>query len=138
MTKLALFLRLVSPVFFIVGALHLTLGLGAEALLGAHVSADALSDPGLDSQNRFYGVAFTLYGVLLLLCSQDIPKYSTVLKCLLWAFFAAGMSRTVSLLTHGSPPPLIWALFAGEILPPPLLLCWLASAMRQSPAPTLT
>jgi hypothetical protein len=125
MNKLALLLKLVSPVFFAVGALHLTLGLGAEALLGAQVSAQALADPGLDSQNRFYGVAFTLYGVLLLVCAQDIPKYATVLKCLLWAFFAAGMARVVSMVTHGSPPPLIWVLFLGEVLPPPVLLWWL-------------
>ena len=44
--------------FFIVGALHLTLGLNADVLLGAKVPAETLSDPALDSQNRFYGVAF--------------------------------------------------------------------------------
>jgi hypothetical protein len=130
MKKLSLVLKLVSPVFFLVGALHLSLGLGAEVLLGAHVSADALADPALDSQNRFYGVAFTLYGVLLLVSAQDIVKYATVLKCLLWAFFAAGLARVVSMLTHGSPPPLIWVLFVGEVLPPPLLLWWLARVIQ--------
>jgi hypothetical protein len=126
MRSLVLVLRLVAPVFFIVGALHLVLGLGADALLGARVSADAMTDPALDSQNRFYAVAFTLYGVLLFLCSTDIPKYATVLRCVLWVFFAAGLARFVSIALRGSPPPMIWLLLVGEVLPPPLLVWWLS------------
>jgi hypothetical protein len=126
MRSLVLVLRLVAPVFFIFGALHLVLGLGADALLGARVSADAMTDPALDSQNRFYAVAFTLYGVLLFLCSTDIPKYATVLRCVLWVFFAAGLARFVSIALRGSPPPMIWLLLVGEVLPPPLLVWWLS------------
>jgi uncharacterized protein DUF4345 len=129
MRSLVLVLKLLAPVFFIVGALHLVLGLGADALLGAKVSAEAMTDPALDSQNRFYGVAFTLYGVLLFLCSTDIPKYATVLRCALWVFFAAGLARVVSIALHGSPPPIIWLLLVGEVLPPPLLAWWLSRTM---------
>lgn len=126
MRSLALILKLLAPVFFIVGALHLVLGLGADVLLGARVSAEAMTDPVLDSQNRFYAVAFTLYGVLLFLCSTDIPKYATVLRCVLWVFFAAGLARFVSVALHGSPPPMIWLLLVGEVLPPLLLAWWLS------------
>jgi len=31
----------------------------------AQTAASVIADPALDSQNRFYGVAFTLYGALL-------------------------------------------------------------------------
>jgi hypothetical protein len=55
---LASFLKLVAPVFVLVGALHLVLGVGADALLGARLPAEAFTDPALNSQNRFYGVAF--------------------------------------------------------------------------------
>ena len=126
MRSLMLVLKLLAPVFFIVGALHLVLGLGADALLGAKISPEAMTDPALDSQNRFYAVAFTLYGVLLFLCSTDIPKYATVLRCVLWVFFAAGLARFVSIALHGSPPPMIWLLLVGEVLPPPLLAWWLS------------
>ena len=126
MRSLVLVLKLLAPVFFIVGALHLVLGLGADALLGAKVSAEAMTDPALDSQNRFYAVAFTLYGVLLFLCSTDIPKYATVLRCVLWVFFVAGLARFVSIALHGSPPLMIWLLLVGEVLPPPLLAWWLS------------
>ena len=126
MRSLVLVLKLLAPVFFIVGALHLVLGLGADSLLGAKVSAETMTDPALDSQNRFYAVAFTLYGVLLFLCSTDIPKYATVLRCVLWVFFAAGLARFVSIALYGSPPPVIWLLLVGEVLPPPLLACWVS------------
>ena len=126
MRSLALVLKLLAPVFFIVGALHLVLGLGADALLGARISAEAMTDPALDSQNRFYAIAFTLYGALCFLCSTDIPKYATVLRCVLWVFFAAGLARFVSIAVHGSPPPMIWLLLVGEVLPPPLLAWWLS------------
>ena len=125
MRAFVLFLRLVAPIFLAVGALHLVLGLGADALLGARVSPDALADPALNSQNRFYGVAFTLYGVLFLLCATNVPKYSAVLRCVLWVFFAAGLARLVSIATHGVPPSLVLALLVSELIAPPLLVWWL-------------
>jgi hypothetical protein len=127
---LAVVLKCVSPIFFIVGALHLTLGLQADALFGARLSPEVIADPALDSQNRFYGVSFTLYGVLLFLCSTNIPKYATVLRCVLWVFFAGGVARTVSIAMYGVPPPLIIALLVGELLPPPILVWWLSRVER--------
>jgi hypothetical protein len=123
---LAVVLKVASPIFFIVGALHLTLGLQADALLGARLSDEVIADPALDSQNRFYGVSFTLYGVLLFLGSTNIPKYATVLRCILWVFFAGGVARLVSIARYGVPPPLIIALMVGELLPPPILVWWLS------------
>jgi Domain of unknown function (DUF4345) len=126
MRALAIALKLAAPVFFVVGLLHLTLGVGADVLLGARLSAEAITDPALDSQNRFYGVSFTLYGVLLLLCSTNIPKYTTVLRCVLWVFFAGGLARIVSIVIHGFPPLPVNVLLAGELLSPHLLVWWLS------------
>jgi hypothetical protein len=128
--SLASFLKLVSPVFGIVGALHLAFGVGADVLLGARLPSEALSDAALDSQNRFYGVAFVLYGVLLYLCATDLRKYATVLRCVLWVFFAAGLARLVSVGTHGIPPPPVLVLLATEIVVPPLLHLWLSKVLR--------
>jgi hypothetical protein len=127
-----LLLRCIAPLILIVSALHLALGLGAESLLGANVSPDTRLDPALDSQNRFYGVAFALYGVLLFVCAGDVPKYATILRCLLWTFFAAGVARLVSIATHGAPPPMVIALLASELLTPPLLLWWLSKLLKKS------
>lgn len=130
MSYLPSFLKVVAPVFVAVGALHLALGVGADVLLGAKLPAEALGDPALNSQNRFYGMAFGLYGVLFYLCATDLPKYATVLRCVLWAFFAAGLARLVSIATHGVPPPLVLALLASELALPPLLHLWLSKALR--------
>ena len=132
MRTFTLVLKLAAPVFFIAGALHLALGAGADVLLGAKLSAEALADPALDSQNRFYGVSFTLYGVLFFLCATNIPKYATVLRCVIWVFFAAGLARMVSIIIHGVPPPPVLALLAAEILIPPLLAWWLPQVEHES------
>jgi hypothetical protein len=71
-------LKLIAPGFLLVGVLHLVLGVRANVLLGARPPVDALADSALDSQNRLYGVAFSLHGVLLYLCATDLPRYATV------------------------------------------------------------
>ena len=128
--SLAAFLKLVAPVFALVGLAHLVLGVRADVLLGAQLPEQALNDAALDSQNRFYGIAFTLYGVLLYLCATDLRRYAAVLRCVLWVFFAAGLARLVSITTHGVPPPLVLALLASELAAPPLLHLWLSKALR--------
>jgi Domain of unknown function (DUF4345) len=90
-----------------------------------------MADPALSSQNRFYGVAFSLYGVLLLICAGNVVKYQTILRAALWVFFAAGIARFIAMATHGLPPPLVLALLASELLLPPLLLFWLARVLRE-------
>ena len=121
-----LLLRFTAPVFLLVGALHLALGVGAEVMLGAMLPSAALSDAVLDSQNRFYGIAFTLYGVLFLICASDLHKYATVLRAVLWVFFAAGLARLVSIAVHGLPSALVLVLLATELILPPVLLVWLS------------
>ena len=106
MAWLSLVLRLCAPIFGIVGALHLSLGVGADVLLGAQLPDAALADPALDSQNRFYGVAFALYGLLLYRCALDLRAGAPILRIVIWTFFAAGLARIVSIATHGVPPPL--------------------------------
>ena len=126
MQTFTLLLRLTAPVFLLVGALHLALGVGADVMLGAKLPSAALSDAVLDSQNRFYGIAFTLYGVLFLICASDLHKYATVLRAVLWVFFAAGLARLVSIAVHGLPSALVLVLLATELILPPVLLVWLS------------
>jgi len=108
----------------LVSALHLVLGLQADALLGAVVPSEAASEPSLNSQNRFYGVAFSLYGAVLYLCATDLTRYEPIFKATLLCFFFGGLARLVSWATHGAPAPLVVALTASELLLPPLLFVW--------------
>lgn len=126
MKSLSTLLKLLAPGFVLAGLLHLVLGLDADVMLGAKLTAETIADPALDSQNRFYGVTFTLYGILLYLCATDLTKYIVVLRCLLGVFFAAGLARVVSIAVYGFPPILIWALLASELLIPPVLIYWLS------------
>jgi hypothetical protein len=130
MVALERVLKFCAPIFLLVGALHLAIGLQADVLLGAQLPADVIANPALDSQNRFYGVAFALYGVLLWLCATDIVKYAQVLRCVLWVFFAAGIARLVSVAIHGLPPPLVLALLCSELILPPVLVLWLNRVVR--------
>lgn len=126
------FLRVIAPILVLVGALHLVLGLGADSLLGAKLPPEVIADPALDSQNRFYGTSFALYGVLLWLCASDVAKYANVLRCVLWVFFAAGVARLVSIYLHGVPPPPVLVLLMLELIAPPLVLSWLSRVPTSS------
>jgi Domain of unknown function (DUF4345) len=132
MRGFALTLKLISPVFILVAALHLIFGLQADAMLGGHVTFETALEPSLNSQNRFYGVAFAFYGVAMYLCAGDIRRYEPILKALLCVFFLAGVARVVSWVTHGAPALLVMLLMATELLLPPALLIWLGRSKNET------
>jgi hypothetical protein len=121
---LILVLRLFAAIFLIVGLLHISLGLGADAMLGAAPSAEALSNPSLDSQNRFYGAAFMIYGVLIWMFTTDMDRYAPVFRAVMIVFFIGGLARIASALAVGPPASAIQFLWAIELLFPPILLWW--------------
>lgn len=118
-------LKLMAPILLLVGGLHLLLGPQADVLLGAKLPLEALADPTLDSQNRFYGVAFTLYGLVLYLSATDLPRFRPMLLAALAVFFAAGLARLVSIALLGLPPAPVLFLLALELIAPPGLALWL-------------
>ena len=132
MRALTTTLKLASSIFSMVAALHLIFGLGADAMLGASVSPETMTEPSLNSQNRFYGVSFSFYGVALYLCASDIERYEPILKALLYVFFLAGAARIVSWATLGAPTLPIVGLTATELLLPPALLIWLRKAKNEA------
>jgi Domain of unknown function (DUF4345) len=132
MRLLSLVLKCFAPTFIVVAFLHLVFGLNADAMLGANVSAEAVAEPSLNSQNRFYGVAFALYGIVLYLSAQDLRRYELFFKAAVWVFFFGGIARLVSWATHGAPAPVVIALGASELLIPPLLLLWYAKVRNEA------
>ncbi len=119
-----LFLTVTGIGFIVAGLLHIVLGIEADVLLGAKVSASSVIDAGHDSQNRFYGAMFAVCGVLLICFARDIKRYAPPLALLLGGFAVAGLVRMVSVLQFGWPPPLILLLGVIEVVLPPLLLVW--------------
>jgi hypothetical protein len=116
----------------LVGAVHLLLGLRADALLGASVPEAALADPTLESQNRFLGVSFTLYAAILFLAAGDLRRYAPALRAALAIFFAAGLARLVAWAQFGAPAPPALALLVIELIAPPILYLWLARQTADS------
>ena len=131
MDMLPLALKLASPLIVIVGLVHLVLGPGADVLLGANVPVEVLSDAVLDSQNRFYGVSFTLYGFVLFISSTDLRKYQVILYVTFGVFFAAGSARLVSIAVVGLPSESVLALLALELLLPPVCALWLKKSLHE-------
>jgi hypothetical protein len=118
------FLKIGGAVIVLIGMLHAVLGPGADRMLDASVPDAAVGHASLDSQNRFYGTAFALYGVLLWLCSTDMTRYGPVFVALLIVFFVGGLMRLVSIARVGLPSMTIRILTGLELALPPLLLWW--------------
>ncbi len=131
MRALTWVLRTLAATPVVVGLLHMALGLQAETMLAAHVPAEVLREPVLDSQNRFNGALFLTYGLTLFLCSADLRKHATLLRLLAGGLFLGGLSRLVSAAVCGVPPPSILALIAVELGVPPALLLWHVRAVRR-------
>jgi Domain of unknown function (DUF4345) len=119
-----LFLRIMAITILLAGSSHLLLGVGAEALLGAKLSAETLAEPSFNSQNRFYGTSYMLYGILLWVCTRDMDRYALIFRILLWMTFAAGVTRIISVALHGWPSPTIIALAVSELLLPAFVFWW--------------
>ena len=103
MTAYALTLRLLAVGVFGVSLVHIVFGVGSEPFLGSGVSAASQLDPNLDSQNRFYGAAFSLFGVVFWIASSDLERYRRLLELALLVFFLAGATRLISIVIIGWP-----------------------------------
>ena len=125
MQALSIFLRLLAPVFLAVAALHLVLGIQADAMLGTVVTPEMAREPSLASQNRFYGV-------VMFLCAGDLRRYAPILRALLVVFFCAGLARFVAWATLGPPAPMVVGLLVSELVLPPVLWWWLRRALRDA------
>jgi len=119
-----LLLKALGITIVLIGLLHASLGVRADRLLDGTVPDDAVAHASMDSQNRFYGSTFSVFGVLLWLCSTDMDRYEDVFRAILIVFFIGGLARIVSVAARGWPSRLIIGLTAIELLVPPLLLWW--------------
>lgn len=132
MKAFVLALRVLSLAFIAVAAMHLLVGMQADAMLGAPVSSLMSSDPSLDSQNRFYGVTFSLLGVVLLISATDLRRYEAMVVATLGVLFAAGIARVTAWALHGAPSPMIVGIVCADLLLPPLLYSWLKRSLREA------
>jgi hypothetical protein len=117
-------LKIFSVVIVAIAGLKVVLGAKADQLLDPTISKETITHPSVDSQVRFYGCAFAVYGILLWMCSNDMTRYASVFKVLMLVFCAAGLSRVPALVRHGRPSLVLAGLGVIEVVVPPLLLWW--------------
>lgn len=117
-------LRVFAVAIWAIALVHIAFGVYSETFLGSGISQTSVSDPNLDSQNRFYGAAFSIYGVVLWLSSSNPERYSVILEWSLLVFFLAGLTRLLSITLVGMPTTTIIGLTAIELVTPPLLYFW--------------
>jgi Domain of unknown function (DUF4345) len=123
-SKLPIALKLMAVACFVPALLHGFLGVDADMLIGIPVPSSGI-DPSHDSQNRFYGVAFGLYAVLLWVAAFDIKQHAGLLRIVFGMVFLSGCARFLSLNAYGWPSEEVMFLWAIEIFLPPLLWFWL-------------
>ncbi len=130
MRALQLVLRVLAIAFVAVAALHLTLGMQADLMLGVPVSPQMAADPSFDSQNRFYGVTFSLMGIALWIGLKDLRRFEPIIMATLGVLFAAGLARALAWALHGAPAPALIGITAVDLLLPPVLAIWLRRSLR--------
>jgi hypothetical protein len=129
---LILALRIVSIAFIAVAVLHLVIGTGADALLGVDITPAMASDPSIDSQNRFYGVTFSLLGIVLMIATQDLRRYRQFAIATLAVLFVAGLARVTAWGIHGAPSLPVAAILVADLLLPPVFYVWLERALADT------
>ena len=132
MKPLILTLRILAIAFIIVSGMHLVMGLYADATLGSPITAEMATNPSFDSQNRFYGIAFSLLGVVLLIGSTDLRRYEPMIIASLAVLFLAGIARVISWILYGAPSTPIIGILCADLLLPPILYFWLQSNLKKT------
>lgn len=122
---LKILLKTTGAAMVLAGLSHVVMGPAADVLLGAKIPEAIVTEPSLDSQNRFYGASFTLSGVLMWIAASDLARHRLILRLVLIWFFIGGLARLVSLSLRGWPSDMIVVLTLLELVLPPLLW-WLA------------
>jgi hypothetical protein len=116
----------------ITGAMDLVMGARVLNAAGAALSVEALSDPILNSQIRFWGAIWFGFGVVLWVVARDLHGNALWFRLLCGVLLISGIGRAVSMLQFGLPsPPLIGATVI-ELVGIPLLLWWHSNALRKS------
>ena len=127
-------LRILAVAFIAVSCLHLFFGLGADVMVGSPVTPEMMVNPSFDSQNRFYGVTFSLLGWVLLIASTDITRYRPMILAALGVLFVAGIGRAIAWALSGTPSTIIIGIVVADLLLPPLFYFWLNRVQTQEPS----
>ena len=126
---LRIFLVIAGLLNLFAGGFHALAGIGGDWFIG--LGPSDVVDPSLDSQNRFYGAAFLLYGILFIYCARELPRYAGILKIAFGTMFLAGCARGLAVAAYGWPTWQVCALWFSEIALPPIAWLWLNHDLKK-------
>ena len=124
-------------IFFVISGLLTLFAGGFHALSGVYgdwfigLTPSDVVDPSLDSQNRFYGAAFLLHGILFIFCSRELPRYADIMKIAFGTMFLAGCARGLTVAAYGWPTWQVCVLWFSEITLPPIAWLWLNHELKK-------
>lgn len=110
-------LRIVAAFAILTGLIDIVAGTAILPFMGATFAPGA-TDPVLDSQFRFLSATWFGYGLALWWVSNSLATRGAMLDILALAMFAGGMGRLIAIAVTGSPPAVIFAFLAIELVGP--------------------
>lgn len=124
MKALSIIVKILCAIPLLTGLLDLVLGASALSAVAAKLSAEALGDPNLNTQIRFFGAIWLGFGVLLWRVSNDLIAQASTFRVMCGILIVSGLGRLISLFQFGMPVPPFMAALVVELVLVPVLLIW--------------
>lgn len=112
--------------FYVGGAVATAAGLHTVITGARSLPGQALANPSIESELRYYGAFYAAYGVAALSVAPRADNDATAVRGLAGALFGAGLARALAWRAAGKPHPAQRALLAIELAAPPVLVVWQA------------
>jgi Domain of unknown function (DUF4345) len=124
MRALKILVRILCIIPFATGIVDLLLGANALSTVGTQLSVEALTDPSLNSQLRFFAAIWLGFGVMLWYSTSDLTRHAVWFRLMCLALILSGIGRLISLVQFGVPAvPFVVAIIV-EVVVIPLVLLW--------------
>lgn len=131
MRTLTRLIRILCIIPFATGATDLLLGASALSTVGAQLSPDALAEPSLNSQLRFFGAIWLGFGLMLWHSTRDLTKHAAWFRLMCFALVLSGIGRVISMIQLGIPQaPFVIATIV-ELVVIPLAFLWHWRVLRK-------
>jgi Domain of unknown function (DUF4345) len=124
MKNLSKIVKLLCVIPLLTGVMDVLLGASAFQALGVGLGTEALREPNLNSQIRFFGAIWLGFGVLLWIAANDLKANAKSFQMLCSILILSGFGRLLSAVQFGMPAPPLVAAMVVELVLIPLLLVW--------------
>jgi Domain of unknown function (DUF4345) len=124
MYKLKIVLRTLCVIPLATGVLDFFLGAGALAVVDTALPGEAMADPSLNSQLRFFGAIWFGFGLLLWHVAGDLKTHATWFRLMCFVLILSGIGRLISWVEFGTPAIPFVVATVIEVIVIPFMLFW--------------